>query len=463
MTFACRSFGLSGFAAAIAAGSLVAPASAQILDQRPVAARFFVPGLATEVNYFLPEYAATGTANREPWVQMINGTTQFQADLSGAAEINVDADVTLDFIPPDQVVLTISSDFPQLSPSFAVDVFGLDVVLENVVIESSYTQAAQALVTSPNSFALDILDQSLPEGDNEIELRLEFDEGTVHVPDDLDGDIVFLSLMINSLTENELVSATWPAIDGSPNGPVAVVVLDRPGESSPIGGNVFLGADEYTSPTLSNTNPGATSNLSFEITNIAAAVDRVSAIANSPLGGNGASSSQGIDRAQGNLAVRQFVSSMTMNIEFEPYTESVTDPTPTLVDQGDTVELTAEGFVRPNVTMPAYRWQRDGADIFDGVTSSGSVISGAVTDRLVITNAQPGDTAFYAASFESPAPIGVDQANLTVFYRGVTGSAIVAVRQGTPPPCSLDFTEDGVVDFLDVLEYLDRVSMTLNP
>jgi len=52
-------------------------------------------------------------------------------------------------------------------------------------------------------------------------------------------------------------------------------------------------------------------------------------------------------------------------------------------------------------TPMTFRWRRNGADLFDGPTAWGSVISGAETTTLVITNARPEDAGAYALHAEN--------------------------------------------------------------
>ncbi|MCC6359294.1 MAG: immunoglobulin domain-containing protein [Phycisphaerales bacterium] len=54
-----------------------------------------------------------------------------------------------------------------------------------------------------------------------------------------------------------------------------------------------------------------------------------------------------------------------------------------------------------NGTVFTYQWHKDGSPISDGPTGSGSTISGATTDQVAITNAQPGDAGSYSVRAES--------------------------------------------------------------
>lgn len=59
---------------------------------------------------------------------------------------------------------------------------------------------------------------------------------------------------------------------------------------------------------------------------------------------------------------------------------------------GETVLFAADARSESSIT---FRWRRAGQDLLDGPTAFGSVISGAMTNTLTITNAQPGDSTNY--------------------------------------------------------------------
>jgi hypothetical protein len=65
--------------------------------------------------------------------------------------------------------------------------------------------------------------------------------------------------------------------------------------------------------------------------------------------------------------------------------------------QGQTATLSASGSLVPDLPgfAPTLRWHRSGVPLTDGPTSQGTLVSGATTTDLVITNAQPADDGFY--------------------------------------------------------------------
>ena len=84
---------------------------------------------------------------------------------------------------------------------------------------------------------------------------------------------------------------------------------------------------------------------------------------------------------------------------------------------------------------PSYTWSHDGNPVGNGATGSGSTISGATTDTLTITNAQPSDGGSYVATATNSC--------------GNVPSNAATVDIG----CPADFNGDGGVDGDDVIAF----------
>jgi hypothetical protein len=104
-------------------------------------------------------------------------------------------------------------------------------------------------------------------------------------------------------------------------------------------------------------------------------------------------------------------------------------------ERGDTVTLTIPVVIGQS---PALRWSRSGVPLSDGLTPSGSLISGAHTRTLIISNAQPADTGPYLCTATNPC--GTSQSQ----------PAEISVTA----PCPADFNSDGFVDFTDFDEFV---------
>jgi len=89
-----------------------------------------------------------------------------------------------------------------------------------------------------------------------------------------------------------------------------------------------------------------------------------------------------------------------------------------------------------NVATPLFRWRRNGEPLADGPTQSGSVIAGASTAALNISNAHPQDAGLYECAIISPCG------------RLASAPALVTI---TPPPgpCNYDFNQDENTDLID--------------
>ena len=90
----------------------------------------------------------------------------------------------------------------------------------------------------------------------------------------------------------------------------------------------------------------------------------------------------------------------------------VQHPEPQVAYAGETVQFSATGS---GVGPLHYAWAKDSVALSDGPTGSGSIITGALTDTLMITNVQPDDAGGYEAVVWSECGSGYSMAaNLTV-------------------------------------------------
>jgi subtilisin family serine protease len=103
-------------------------------------------------------------------------------------------------------------------------------------------------------------------------------------------------------------------------------------------------------------------------------------------------------------------------------------------ERGNTVTLTLPVVLGQSPTL---RWNRNGVPVNDGLTPSGSVISGSQTRTLVISNAQPADAGSYACTATNPC--------------GSSSSSAALVD--ITAPCPSDFNGDGSVDGDDVIGF----------
>jgi hypothetical protein len=111
----------------------------------------------------------------------------------------------------------------------------------------------------------------------------------------------------------------------------------------------------------------------------------------------------------------------------------ITDPQPVELCQGSGAVLTvAAGGGALN-----YQWMRDTKTLTDGVTGSGTIISGARTAALFINNASPGDIGNYFCMVWNAG--------------GVVRSG--NARLSVSPICIADFNCDGGVEFGDVAAF----------
>lgn len=83
-----------------------------------------------------------------------------------------------------------------------------------------------------------------------------------------------------------------------------------------------------------------------------------------------------------------------------------------------------------------YQWRRNGANLSDGVTSHGSVITGSGTPLLLIENAAPQDAGGYSCEI-SNACGAIVSASAPLVY------------------CVVEFNCDGQIDFFDYLDFVE--------
>ena len=87
-----------------------------------------------------------------------------------------------------------------------------------------------------------------------------------------------------------------------------------------------------------------------------------------------------------------------------------------------------------------YQWQRDGVDLVDGATGTGSVIAGATTDTLAVSGISSADQGAYRCVL------------MTSCGDVFSGDAALTIS------CSADMNGDGVLDFFDVTAFLNAFS-----
>jgi len=106
----------------------------------------------------------------------------------------------------------------------------------------------------------------------------------------------------------------------------------------------------------------------------------------------------------------------------------------------------------PNLT---YQWRRDGVPIADGPTPAGTVIAGATTTALSITNAQPGDDGAFDCVITSPCG--------NVF----SNAALFTITGTCAPLCPADIAPapngDNLVNVQDLLAVIGAWGACANP
>lgn len=155
------------------------------------------------------------------------------------------------------------------------------------------------------------------------------------------------------------------------------------------------------------------------------------------------------------------------DLTFTPHNDppSITaQPTPMSACEGGTAVFNVSAGGPGPIS---YQWRRNGMDLIDGPTASGSIIDGANTASLSLVNAGPADNGSYDCIVANAcAGTTSDEATLTVFPGGsgdgntdgtVDGDDIQgminALASGGPPSvpyCAYDMDTDGIVDMHDV-------------
>jgi hypothetical protein len=126
-----------------------------------------------------------------------------------------------------------------------------------------------------------------------------------------------------------------------------------------------------------------------------------------------------------------------LHTELPPPT-TTRDPDSQVLCVGSTIVLNAEAVGAPDLS---YRWRAQGEWIGDGNTGWGSVISGAFTNQLTITNAQPQDAQ---SAFDCIASSALGTAG--------TAPAFLIV-------CAADFNCDGFLDFTDFDDFVNAFEL----
>jgi hypothetical protein len=104
-------------------------------------------------------------------------------------------------------------------------------------------------------------------------------------------------------------------------------------------------------------------------------------------------------------------------------------------DVGTSVTFTASFTGTPT---PTFRWRRNGVNLSDGKTASGSVISGARTGTLTISNLQVADAGDYSC-----------RATNACGSRNSPTSVLTVIAS-----CAGDFNLDGLVNSQDFFDFL---------
>ena len=112
---------------------------------------------------------------------------------------------------------------------------------------------------------------------------------------------------------------------------------------------------------------------------------------------------------------------------------------------GTTVILSADA----RNGQPIYQWRKGTLELEDGPAGSGSVISGALTQTLTITNAQSSDAGAY------------DVVVTNSCGQSVSDQAVLSVTP--PPPCGGDANGDNMVDGADLSVLLFLFGQTITP
>jgi hypothetical protein len=122
---------------------------------------------------------------------------------------------------------------------------------------------------------------------------------------------------------------------------------------------------------------------------------------------------------------------------FNEYAGIAIPPSDATVAIGDTAAFD----VTPAGPGPfTYQWRRDGTDLVDGATDSGSTISGATTATLTISDVQTDDAGAYDVVVTNDC--------------GPTTSVAAALVVQAPPSCPADIDGSGAVGFNDLLAVL---------
>jgi len=141
----------------------------------------------------------------------------------------------------------------------------------------------------------------------------------------------------------------------------------------------------------------------------------------------------GVDLTSGDVSVApsELLSSLDIAYSASPISAQ---PESVLVDAGDTASLSVHAF--DSVSM--FQWRRQGVDV-----ANDDRVSGAMSDTLMISDAQPSDTNAYTCVVTNSD--GVSE---------VSDAALIAVRGEPAPSCGADLNGDGELNFFDVSIFL---------
>ncbi|MCG3125627.1 MAG: hypothetical protein CHACPFDD_00452 [Phycisphaerae bacterium] len=176
---------------------------------------------------------------------------------------------------------------------------------------------------------------------------------------------------------------------------------------------------------------------------------------------------QSVDAGSYDVVVTNACGSVTSNaatltVDVGPL---VTDqPDPLAVDVGDSAVFAVVASGSPPLS---YQWRKGGANLADGPTGSGSVVSGATSGTLTITNVQMADADNYdvvvsnacGSTPSDPAALSVSapcvpcDANCDGSINGFDVDPFVALLSGSGTPCSPcagDVNADGSINGFDI-------------
>jgi hypothetical protein len=356
--------------------------------------------------------------------------------------------IQIDLVPPNTIVINFDSTGLNLPDSLQLDILGLPTPIENAELINSYNPDAWAVRTGVDSLRVSLPLYGLPPGDAETAVQLNFAEASLPTSADLIGDTVDSSLTVGAIGPN-----AWRILHPNADTDTAFIAADSP---CPQFHTVILGDLQISAILRSDTitlryftlgtqwEQGLIPSFTLEVTDIDAPLS--TAFVAATTGGAGFSSitntessvtlvTEPLNLSFGNTA------EIDINLNFLPSLSFVHHPQPSVVDDGQDLVFTAR--VRSPNPFPFIlsRWKKDGVDLADGPSPSGSTVSGATTPALLIQNATPADTGYYQ--------YGAFDFITTVVSEPVIG-AVRASPATNPADCLADLNEDGLLDLADI-------------